>query len=83
MQLQITSDFKPFLDTLMGLMLVSEGISILGSIISIKTGREIKNFDLITNALKYLRNMLIKTSRLLFVKMEGRNEDLPNDKEEN
>lgn len=67
-------EFKPFLEAMMRIMLVSEGVSILSSIISIKTGKEIKNYDLITSSLKYARNNLIRLGKSIFASAEKNEE---------
>ena len=63
-------DFTPLVDTVLDIMLVSEFLSILSSMIAIKTGREVKNFDLITRLLKAIRNYLVRLGNMLLIKVE-------------
>lgn len=63
-------DFTPLVDIMLDIMLVSEFISILTNIISIKTKKEIKNFDIITRLLKAFRSYLVKFANVLLLKVQ-------------
>jgi len=60
------------------LFIVSEGISIFSNAISIKTGKEVEDFDIITQALKAIREKLIKLASFFFSQLKD--EDIKKDK---
>lgn len=53
-------DFKWFINLVIDLLIVSEGISIITNLIQIRTKKELDNFDFITKVLKAIRKGLIK-----------------------
>lgn len=74
-------DFTSLVDTVLDIMLVSEFISILSSTISIKTKKEVKNFDLITRLLKALRSYLVRFANILLVKVNDEDKPEESDKD--
>lgn len=72
-------DFTPLVDLFLDIMLVSELISIIASTITIRTKKEIKNFDIITKFLKSLRQVFIKYASGLLTKIDGREEEKTED----
>ena len=53
-------DFKWFIDLVIDLLIVSEGISIITNLIQIRTKKELDNYDFVTKVLKAIRKGLIK-----------------------
>lgn len=56
----LSYDFKVFVDVVLKILIVSDGISILTNILSIRTKREVKNVDIITALLITIRKYFIK-----------------------
>lgn len=52
-------DFTMLVVVAIKILTISEGISIISNLISIKTKKEIENYDIITGFLKYIRTLLI------------------------
>jgi len=57
------------------LLIVSEGISIVSNMISIKTKKEVKDFDLITRFLKWVRQYFTTLAEVLFTGLKNHNKD--------
>lgn len=53
-------DFTIVLDSILKILVVSEGLSIITNFYVIKTKKEVKNFDAITMLLSGIRNLLLK-----------------------
>ena len=53
-------DFTIVLDSILKILVVSEGLSIITNFYVIKTKKEVKNFDAITMLLSAIRNLLLK-----------------------
>jgi phage-related holin len=52
-------EWKTFLDFSIKLLIVSEGISVLSNLVSIKTRQEVKDYDLISRFILFIRLKLI------------------------
>lgn len=53
------------------LLIVSEGISVVSNLISIKTRKEVKDFDLVTRFLKWIRVWFIHLGESLFTNLKN------------
>jgi hypothetical protein len=71
-------DWTMMLDWFLKIMCVSEGISILGNGISIKTRKEVKDFDLITKLFKIIREMFIGIGEEMLKRIKGKDNDRAN-----
>lgn len=58
-------NFKFLVDISLKILVVSEGISIFSNAIAIRTKKEVKDFDLITRFLKYVRDYFLKIAETL------------------
>lgn len=53
-------DFTGVLDCILKVLVVSEGLSVITNFYVIKTKREVKNYDVVTQLLSAIRKMLLK-----------------------
>lgn len=58
----LSFDFSFFVNAVINVLLVSEGISIFSNALAIKTRKEVENIDIVTRLIKAIRNSLIKIS---------------------
>lgn len=58
-------DFTIFVVLSLKILTIGEGISIISNMISIKTKEEVKNYDIITKFLKYIRTVFINIGSAL------------------
>lgn len=74
-------DFTPIVDSVLRVLVASEGLSIFTSMYVIKTKKEVKNFDIITLLLSSIRKALMNLIKMWLGQIEQPNE-INNEKEE-
>ena len=65
-----TYDFTSILDAVLKILVVSEGLSIITNFYVVKTGKEVKNFDIVTLLLSSIRKWMYKIIKSTIDKIE-------------
>jgi len=65
-----TYDFTSILDAVLKVLVVSEGLSIITNFYVVKTGKDIKNFDVVTLLLSSIRKWMLKIIKATIDKIE-------------
>ena len=63
-------DFTPLVNSVMKILVLAEGFSIISSMYSIKTKERVKDVDIISLLLSSLRKMIMETINILLKKIE-------------
>ena len=65
-----TYDFTSILDAVLKVLVVSEGLSIITNFYVVKTGKDVKNIDVITLLLSSIRKWMLKIIKTTIEKLE-------------
>ncbi|WP_422105563.1 phage holin family protein [Winogradskyella sp.] len=69
----LSYDFKWFVNVVMDILIVSDGISIFSNVLTIKTGKEVKNIDIMTSLISLIRKYFINVLEALFNSIKNEN----------
>jgi hypothetical protein len=68
-----TYDFTPVLDAVLKVLVVSEGLSIITNFYVVKTGKTVKNIDIVTMLLSKIRSWMQKIAENFINKIDHDN----------
>lgn len=65
-------EWKGMVQFTIKLLIVNEGVGILTNLISIKTKQEVKDYDLITRFMKYIRQLMVNAGEILLTAFKSK-----------